>query len=743
MTKKINFSISGMHCSSCVNTIEQEIKKLDGINKANVNFAMQKGFVEFDDTKLKIEDVFEAVRKAGYEPSIEDPHKAKKQKEIKSLKIKFTIALIFSIPLMYLAMTSAFIPETFIKHLSLIQFLLATPVVIVGYEFFTRGLFAIYKTKRANMDTLIALGVSAAYIYSIVAAINIWLGNQNFSHRNLYFEIAAFLITFILLGRYLEAIAKGKTSDAIKKLMGLQPKTALVIKDGKETKIAISDVKLDDIIVVRPGEKIPVDGVVVEGHSSVDESMITGESIPIEKEKEAKVIGGTINKTGSFNFKTTKIGKDTVLSQIIKLVEEAQSSKAPIQKLVDFIASYFVPIVLIVAILTFGLWFFIGKGFVFSLTIFISVLIIACPCALGLATPTAIMVGTGMGAQLGILIKNAEALQKLKKIDTIIFDKTGTLTEGKPKVTNIVPYTKSDNEILTYAASIEKKSLHPLADAVVEDAKKRDLKLKDVSNFEEISGKGAKAKIENETILIGNPQFIKENGIDISSSQIDIDHLMNEGKTTILLVIDNKLVGLIGIADTVKPHVKEAVTKLRTIVDHILMITGDNKKTAHAIGIKSKLEYEEIIAEVLPQDKAKEVKKLQQKNLIVSMVGDGINDAPALAQSDVGIAIGRGTDVAIESADVVLMKDDIRDVYKAIILSKYVIRKIKQNLFWAFFYNVAAIPIAAGILYPFTGFLLNPMIAAVAMAFSSVSVVTNSLLMKRYKKKIIKSFDIK
>jgi len=738
---KINFSISGMHCSSCVNTIEQEIKKLDGIINASVNFAMQKGFVEFDDTKLKPDDIFEAVKKAGYVASLEDTHKERKQKEIKSLKIKFIISLVFSIPLMYLAMSSAFIPKVFIKHLSLIQFLLATPVVIVGYEFFTNGLFSIYKTKKANMDTLIALGVSAAYIYSVVAAINIWLGNQNFSHQNLYFEIAAFLITFILLGRYLEAIAKGKTSDAIKKLMGLQPKTAIVIKDNKEIKIPISDVKIDDIIVVRPGEKIPVDGVVVEGHSSVDESMITGESIPIEKEKDAKVIGGTINKSGSFNFKATKIGKDTVLSQIIKLVEEAQSSKAPIQKLADFIASYFVPIVLLIALLSFGLWFFLAKDFVFSLTIFISVLIIACPCALGLATPTAIMVGTGMGAQLGILIKTAEALQKLKKINAIVFDKTGTLTEGKPKVTNIVPYGKSNNDILIYAASIEKKSQHPLADAVCEDAINRNLSLKEITNFEEISGKGAKATIDKENILIGNPQFIKENGIDISFSQIDIDHLMNEGKTTILLVVNKKIVGLIGIADVVKPHVKEAIIKLKTIVDRIMMITGDNEKTAQAIAIKSKLEYEDVIAEVLPPDKAKEIKKLQQKKLTVAMVGDGVNDAPALAAADVGIAIGHGTDVAIESADVVLMKDDIRDVYKAIILSRYVILKIKQNLFWAFFYNVAAIPIAAGILYPFTGFLLNPMIAAVAMAFSSISVVTNSLLMKRYKKKIIKSFD--
>ncbi|NGX33798.1 MAG: putative copper-transporting ATPase PacS [Candidatus Anoxychlamydiales bacterium] len=741
MAKKINFSITGMHCASCVNSIETEIKKLDGIKKININFASAKAFVEFDENKLKDEDIFKAVEKAGYLAEKEDIDQRKKEKEIKSLKIRFIISLILSIPLMYFAMTSAFLPKILIKHMGFIQLILATPVIFMGYEFFTRGIFALYKTKRANMDTLIAIGVSAAYIYSLVSVIQIWLGNESFSHQNLYFEIAAFLITFILLGRYLEAIAKGKTSQAIKKLMGLKPKFAIVIRDQKEIEIPITDVLINDIIVVRPGEKIPVDGIIIDGHSSVDESMITGESIPIEKVKDSNVIGGTINKTGSFNFKALKIGKDTVLSQIIKLVEEAQTSKAPIQKQVDFIASYFVPIVLIVAIFSFCLWFFLGSTFIFSLTIFISVLIIACPCALGLATPTAIMVGTGMGAELGILIKSAESLQKLKNINAIVFDKTGTLTEGKPKVTNIIPYSIKKTEILTYAASIEKKSLHPLADAIVEKAREEKISFKEVLNFEEFSGKGAKATIDNEEVLIGNKNFMLENNIDISNANLDIDHLMNEGNTTLLVVVNKKLLGLIAIADVVKKHVKQAMIKLQGIVDHIYMMTGDNKKTAEAIGIKAKIEYHDIIAEVLPQDKANEIKKLQAKNISVAMVGDGINDAPALAQSDVGIAIGRGTDVAIESADIVLMKDDIRDVYRAILLSKFVIRKIRQNLFWAFIYNTAAIPIAAGILYPFTGFLLNPMVAAIAMAFSSVSVVTNSLFMKRYKKKIIKSFN--
>ncbi|NGX53127.1 MAG: putative copper-transporting ATPase PacS, partial [Candidatus Anoxychlamydiales bacterium] len=719
MTKKISFSISGMHCASCVNSIEKEIKKLDGIKKVNINFASSLAFVEFDDKNLKDTDIFKAVEKAGYAIEFDDKNKTEKEKEIKSLKVRFIISLCFSIPLMYFSMTSAFLPIAFIKHMSIVQLLLCTPVIFMGYEFFTRGIFALYKTKRANMDTLIAIGVSAAYIYSLVSVIQIWRVNEEFSHQNLYFEIAAFLITFILLGRYLEALAKGKTSQAIKKLMGLQPKTAIVIRDQKEVEIPILEVLVNDIVMVRPGEKIPVDGILIDGHSSVDESMITGESIPIEKVKDSNVIGGTINKSGSFKFKTIKVGKDTVLSQIIKLVEEAVVSKAPIQKLVDLIASYFVPVVLIVAIVSFCLWFFLGSTFTFSLTIFISVLIIACPCALGLATPTAIMVGTGMGAEMGILIKSAESLQKLKKINAIVFDKTGTLTEGKPKVTNIIPYSSTKKEILTYAASIEKKSLHPLADAIVEEAKNEKISFKEISNFEEIPGKGAKAKIDNAEVLIGNKNFIIENLIDTSNANLDIDHLMNEGNTTILVVVNKKLLGLIAIADVVKKHIKQAMLKLQDIVTHIYMVTGDNKKTAQAIGVKAKIEYHDIIAEVLPQDKAKEIKKLQAKNMLVAMVGDGINDAPALAQSDVGIAIGRGTDVAIESADIVLMKDDIRDVYRAIILSKFVIRKIRQNLFWAFIYNIAAIPIAAGILYPFTGFLLNPMVAAVAMAFSS------------------------
>ncbi len=666
-------------------------------------------------------------------------HMHTNQKEYKILKIKFIICLCFSLPLMYFAMTTYLVPQFLIKHLTLIQFLLATPVIIIGYQFFTVGFLSILKTKKANMDTLIALGVGSAYIYSLVISINIWLQKESLVSKHLYYEIAAFLITFILLGRYFEALATGKTSDAIKKLIGLQPKTAIVIREGKEKNIPISDVQINDVILVRPGEKIPVDGIIIDGHSTVDESMITGESIPKEKLIDSSVIGGTINKTGSFKFKALKIGKDTVLAQIIKLVKTAQTSKPPIQKLADIIASYFVPLVVLIAIISSGLWLIFGYNFTFALIIFISVLIIACPCALGLATPTAVMVGTGMGAELGILIKNAEALQKLKNVNTLVFDKTGTLTIGKPKVTNIVTFNIDENELLKIAASIEKKSQHPLGEAVIEKAKEKNINLIEIENYEEIAGKGAKAKIQEDNYLIGNFTLIQENNIDISASKHSVEHFMNEGKTPLLTCKNNNLIGILATEDLLKPYAKNVISKLNSFMG-VYMMTGDTKKTAHIIATKARIEYHNIIPEVLPQDKAKEIEKFQKEDKIVAMVGDGINDAPALAQADVGIAIGRGTDVAIESAEIVLMKDDLKDIYRAYLLSKYVIKKIKQNLFWAFFYNIAAIPLAAGILYPFTGYLLNPMIAGIAMIFSSISVVSNSLLMKRHKKELTKVY---
>jgi len=716
---KTTIQVIGMHCASCAANIEKALHKKDGISKAIVNFANEKAFVEYDEEKIDLDQIHQVIVDTGYKTIKEekaaaavDLEKEARVKEIKTLKWKFWLSLGLSAPLMYLAMGPG-------PHMALVQFILATGVMIIGYKFFTSGIITVFKTRQANMDTLVSLGVGTAYLYSL------------FSPQNLYYETAAFLITFILLGKYLEALAKGKTSEAIKKLLGLQPKTAMVIRDGQEKEISIAEMLAGDLVLVKPGQKIPVDGEIIEGYSSVNEAMITGESIPIEKTVGSQVIGATINKTGSFTFKATKVGKDTVLAQIIKFVQDAQGSKAPIQKLADKISAYFVPTVLLMGILAFIFWFWTGQSFIFALTIMITVFIIACPCALGLATPTAVMVGTGMGAQNGILIKNAESLQMAHSIDTVVFDKTGTLTKGKPELTNIVSYEESEEVVLGLAASIEKNSEHPLADAVVRGAQKQRLDPKPVQNFQALPGKGVTAKIEKHQILLGNRKLMAENKIEIAKAEADLEKLENEGKTVMLLAAAKKLFGLIAVADTIKENAQETVTSLQKTKKKVVMITGDNMRTAKAIA--KQLGIKHVLAEVLPQDKAREVKKLQKNKHKVAMVGDGINDAPALIQADLGIALGSGTDIAIEAGDMVLIKDDPRDVVKAMQLSRYAMKKIKQNLFWAFFYNSLGIPIAAGILYPFTGFLLNPMIAGAAMAFSSVSVVSNSLLMKRYK----------
>jgi Cu+-exporting ATPase len=592
---------------------------------------------------------------------------------------------------------------------------------------FYKGSYFAFKAKTASMDTLVAVGTSAAYFYSALIILMPDFGNY------VYFDTSAVLITFITLGEWLEAVTKGKASEAIKKLIGLQPKTANVIRNGKELQIPIEDVMIGDIITVKPGQKIPVDGIVVEGISSVDESMITGESIPVEKKKGDKVIGATINKHGSFKFKTTKIGKETVLNQIIKLVEEAQGSKAPIQRIADKVSSYFVPFVIIVAISSFLFWYaIIGQDFIFSLSIFIAVLIIACPCALGLATPTAIMVGTGKGAENGILIKSAEALENVHKITTIVFDKTGTLTKGKPEVTDIIEVSKfGKKEILRYASIAEKNSEHPLAESIINKSKELKIKVPDPKFFKSIPGHGIVASY-NKTILFGNRKLMKKYRIKIGEVEDKINSMESEGKTVMIIALNKRIAGLIAVADTLKEFSGKVISKLQEMEKEVIMITGDNKKTADAIA--RQLGIDGVLAEVLPEDKEKEIAKLQKKGRIVAMVGDGINDAPALAKANIGIAIGAGTDVALETGQIVLMKDDIRDVITSIDLSNYTVKKIKQNLFWAFFYNSIGIPVAAGILYPFTGFLLNPMIAGAAMAFSSVSVVSNSLLMKRYKK---------
>lgn len=735
---KAVINIIGMHCASCVLKIEKSLKILEGVYEAKVNFASGRAYINYNPDKVTRENLEEAIKKAGYTPVKEragiDVESEAREKEIRILRIKFIIAAIFGVPLLYFAMAHHLGLPVFnfvIKNMALVQLLLTTPILIAGYQFYTKGISAVIKTKAANMDTLVAIGTGSAYLYSLFVSWQIWWRNPNYDVTNLYYEVAGILIVFILLGRWLESIAKGKTSEAIKKLLGLQPKVAIVLRDGQEKEIPIEEVAVGDIIVVKPGQKIPVDGIVIEGHSSVDESMITGESIPVEKIKGSEVIGATINKTGSFKFKATKVGKDTTLAQIIKLVEEAQGSKAPIQELADKISAYFVPAVVVIGILAFIIWFLAGQSFVFSLTVFIAVLIIACPCALGLATPTAVIVGLGLGAQNGILIRNAASLQIAHRINAVVFDKTGTLTKGEPQVTDVIAYDGQEKDILGVAAAVEKNSEHPLADAIIKAAGARNIELKDTEEFKTIPGKGIEATLGNNRILLGNRRLMQDEAIDISKIEEDLKKIENEGKTVMLVASNNRIIGLIAVADTLKEYSKEAVVALKKLGKQIIMITGDNRITAQAIA--RRLGIDRVFAEVLPQDKANEVKKLQDEGLKVAMVGDGINDAVALAQADLGIAIGTGTDVAVESGDIILIKDDLRDAVVAMDLSRYAIKKMKQNLFWAFFYNLAGIPIAAGVLYPFTGFLLNPIIAGLAMAFSSLSVVSNSLLMKRYK----------
>lgn len=741
--QKAIINVVGMHCASCVATIEDALKKSPGVLDAKVNFSTEQAFISYDPTKISIQQLQRIIENAGYKTIEEhegltvEIEKEAREKEIRILKNKFIISLILSVPLLYIAMAKGFklpLAQFVLENSSLIQFLLATPVLLCGYQFFNLGVLSVIRTHRANMYTLISLGVGASYLYSLFLSIAIWIGGGRYSMEGLYYETAALLITFILLGKYLEAVAKGKTSEAIKKLLGLKPKTAFVLRDREEKEIPIAEVIIGDIVVVKPGQRIPADGIVIEGHSSIDESMVTGESLPVDKFPGKEVVAGTVNKTGSFKFEAIKVGQDTMVAQIIKLVQEAQGSKAPIQELADKISAYFVPIVLIIAITVFMFWLILLKEFIFALSIFISVLIIACPCALGLATPTAVMVGTGIAAENGILIKNPSSLQRAHRIDVVVFDKTGTLTRGEPLITDVIAYNKSQDEVLGLAASVEKRSEHPIAEAIVKGARERNISIKEVQDFLSLPGRGVMGRIDTEHILLGNKKLMEKKNIDIRRIKDDSEKLENEGKTVMFLVSNSKPIGILAVGDRLKNFSSEAVAALKKIGKQVFMITGDNKKTAQAVA--KYLALDNVLAEVLPQDKEEEIKKLQSQGLKVAMVGDGINDAPALAQADIGIAIGTGTDIAIESGDIVLIKDDLRDVVMAIDLSKYAMKKIKQNLFWAFFYNLVGIPIAAGILYPFTGFLLNPMIAGAAMAFSSVSVVSNSLMMRRYKRPI-------
>lgn len=742
MTTK-TLKIEGMTCASCARAVERVTGKLDGVSGASVNLATEKLTLEYDESKLSIESVRDAIDRAGYkaidEDTVADEDKDIKENEQRSFRLRFIISLIATVPLLYISMghmiglpLPEFIDPT-INPLAfaITQLILTIPVVAVGYRYYIVGFKTLFKGSP-NMDSLIAIGTGAAVLYGIFALIQILRGDASYA-MDLYFESAAVILTLITLGKYFETVSKGKTSEAIKKLMGLAPKTATVLRNDREIEIPIDEVKVGDIIVVKPGEKIPVDGVVISGITSVDESMLTGESIPVEKHPGDNVTGASINKNGSVQYKATRVGKDTTLAQIIKLVEDAQGSKAPIAKLADIISGYFVPIVIILSILSGLAWYFIGgESAVFALTIFISVLVIACPCALGLATPTAIMVGTGKGAENGVLIKSGEALETAHMIDTVVFDKTGTITEGKPKVTDIYSVDNiTEEELLMISASAEKGSEHPLGEAIVEYAESKGIQIKKASDFKAIPGHGIEVTIDDKNILLGNRKLMTERKIPLNNMEDISDKFANEGKTPMYIAIDSKPAGIIAVADTVKDSSKKAIERLHNMGITVAMVTGDNTRTAQAIA--NQVGIDRVLSEVLPEDKANEIKKLQSEGIRVAMVGDGINDAPALAQADLGIAIGSGTDVAMESADIVLMRSDLMDVPTAIKLSRSTIRNIKQNLFWAFAYNTIGIPIAMGVLHIFGGPLLNPMIAGAAMSLSSVSVVTNALRLKRFK----------
>ncbi len=745
--ESVTIPIGGMTCAACAQRIEKVLAKQVGMIKSSVNLATEKASIEYDPQLIKLSAIKERIEEIGYQvleiekKNAVDEDKLRKDREIRILWTKFIISAIFGVPLLYFAMApmvswwpfpipKALDPMMHSSRYAILQLTLTIPIVMAGYKFYTIGFKALIQ-RSPNMDSLVAIGTSAAIIFSLYNTTRIFEGHND-AVEALYYETAGVIITLILLGKSLEAVSKGKTSEAIKKLMGLAPKTAIIIVDNKEMEIPIDEVEIGAIILVKPGEKIPVDGVVLEGVTSIDEAMLTGESMPVDKKAGDKVYAASINKNGMIKFEATKVGSDTALAQIIKLVEDAQGSKAPIAQMADIVSGYFVPIVCGIALIAFLAWLLTGHALAFSLTIFISVLVIACPCALGLATPTAIMVGTGKGAEYGILIKGGEALETTHKINTIVLDKTGTITEGKPEVTDIITVGNiPEDRLLQIAASGEKGSEHPLGEAIVRGAGKANLEMLKVETFEAIPGHGIEVVIKGDNILIGNKKLMQDREIALGALQEKSDILASEGKTPMYIAINQELSGIIAVADVVKESSAKAIRQLKSMGIEVAMITGDNKKTADAIA--KQVGIDRVLADVLPQDKSNEVKKLQAEGKKVCMVGDGINDAPALVQADIGMAIGSGTDVAMESADIVLMKSDLMDVPTAIHLSKSTIRNIKQNLCWAFGYNVAGIPIAAGILYLMGGPLLNPIFAAAAMAFSSVSVLSNALRLKRFK----------
>ena len=725
--KKTNIKISGMTCASCAKIIDKALNKEAGVKSANVNFSTEKATIEFNPNLTDEQKLIKTIKNKGYSGYVSEGKDFKNEQrktkdDLKKLRNKVILSAIFAIPAFILGMF--FMKTPLFAFQDYVMWILATPIQFyIGWQFY-QGSWMALKNKSANMDSLVALGTSAAYFYSVFVVLS-GTGHQ-------YFEASAVLITLVIFGKYLEAKAKGRTSEAISKLMKIGAKTATVIRNRKEMKIPIDEVQEGDIVIVKPGEKVPVDGVITEGHSTLDESLVTGESIPVEKKKGDPVIGSTINKVGSFRFKATKVGSETTLSRIIKLIEEAQTKKAPIQRFADAVSAYFVPIVIFIALLTFTVWFSIIKAEVgFAIIAAVAVLVIACPCALGLATPTAIMVGTGKGAKQGILIKGGDALETAHKLKYVVFDKTGTITKGQPEVTNlVVSKGLTEKKLLEIAGSIENSSEHPLAEAIVNKTKAKKIKMKKITGFKAITGKGVKAKFNKKEYYLGNLRLMVERKVNLSTFKKKIETLETEGKTAMILSEGKKVLGVIAVADEIKEDSPKAIKALQKLGIKVYMITGDNERTAKAIAKKAGIKN--YFAEVLPGEKAKHVKKLQRKGKIAA-VGDGINDAPMLAQADIGIAMGSGTDVAMETGSIVLMRDSLLDIPKAIKLSKMTMSKIRQNMFWALFYNVLGIPIAAGVLYPWTGWLLSPMIAGGAMALSSVSVITNSLLLKRKK----------
>lgn len=752
--KKEAIIVTGMHCVSCSLNIQKFLKMTPGVTEVNVNFAAATAFVTYDAAVIDPKEVRKIIKELGYGvleepesppvvtgdtvitigtlPAPDDPHAI----EAAEIRTRFFIAGAFSLVLFYVVMSRHLglpLPERSDALMALLQCGLSTPIITAGHRFYTRGIISLFKTRMANMDTLIAIGTGAAYLYSIFVSIMIWTGSGSYGIGDLYYDVAGMLIAFILLGNWLGSIAKGRASDAIRKLAGLSPKTARVIRDGSEEEIPIEAVVAGDVIIVKPGEKIAVDGMILDGSSSINESMVTGESLPVTKGPGDTVIGATLNTSGSFTFRATRVGADTMLGQIIRLVEEAQGTRPPVQKFADTVASYFVPVVVCLAFATFIAWMLAGNGFPFALSATISVLIIACPCALGLAVPTAIMVAGGLAARHGILIRNADAIQRAEKVSAVIFDKTGTITEGMGSVTVFEAAGDMPKEkLLAFAATVENRSEHPLGEAIVRYAEDEGVELFDaVSAVRAVEGKGISASVAGTPVAIGTRKFLEEEGIAaVTGFDDQAGKEASKGASIVWLAVNGAAAGFFAIADTIKEGVPAAIAQLRGQGKKIYLITGDNTRTAEAIAREAGID--QVLAQVLPQDKAAEVRKLQANGEVVAMVGDGINDAPALAAADVGIALGSGVDVALETGDIVLVKSDVADVLSAIRVSAYTMRKIRQNLFWAFVYNCIGIPVAAGVLFPFTGILLNPMIAGAAMAFSSVSVVMNSLMLQRF-----------